>query len=107
MRSCAADVNCRTWPCDQGKRRHRQDHVFSGKARQVNSANDSPQKRWPGCTAFGERICDFVEFDPACAIKFFTANPQRRPMVGRLRSQQYAPLLDIEIRWGRTAKPKE
>lgn len=47
-----------------------------------------------------ERICDFVEFDPAYAIKFTiyrkspSGGPGERDIFG---SQQYAPLLDIEI----------
>ncbi len=58
-----------------------------------------------------ERICDFVEFDPACAIKFTiyrkspSGGPGERDIFG---SQQYAPLLDIEIPVGQDeANPKE
>lgn len=47
-----------------------------------------------------ERICDFVEFDPAFAIKFTitrtkpSGSPGERDIFG---CQQYPPLLDIEI----------
>ncbi|OUM86058.1 MAG: acyl-CoA synthetase [Bacillus thermozeamaize] len=47
-----------------------------------------------------ERISDFVEFDPAYAIKFTiyrnspSGSPGERDIFG---CQQYAPLLDIEI----------
>lgn len=46
------------------------------------------------------RIVDFVEFDPACAIKFTitrlrpSGSPGDPDIFG---SQQYAPLLDLEI----------
>jgi len=47
-----------------------------------------------------ERICDFVEFDPAYAIKFTiyrtqpSGSPGERDVFG---CQQYPPLLDIEV----------
>ncbi|TDG00084.1 DUF4387 domain-containing protein [Paenibacillus piri] len=47
-----------------------------------------------------DRICDFVEYDPAFAIKFTiyrsapSGSPGERDIFG---CQQYAPLLDIEI----------
>ena len=47
-----------------------------------------------------ERICDFVEYDPAYAIKFTiqrtlpSGSPGESDIFG---SQQYPPLLDIEI----------
>lgn len=47
-----------------------------------------------------ERICDFVEFDPAYAIKFTilrdrpSGSPGETDIFG---CQQYPPLLDIEI----------
>lgn len=47
-----------------------------------------------------ERICDFVEYDPAYAIKFTiyrslpSGSPGERDIFG---CQQYPPLLDIEI----------
>lgn len=47
-----------------------------------------------------ERICDFVEFDPALAIKFTiyrkspSGSPGERDIFG---CQQYPPLYDIEI----------
>lgn len=47
-----------------------------------------------------ERITDFVQYDPAYAIKFTIArtNPSGSPGDGDIfGSQQYAPLLDIEI----------
>jgi len=46
------------------------------------------------------RIADFVEFDPACAIKFTiyrsspSGSPGERDIFG---CQQYPPLLDVEI----------
>jgi hypothetical protein len=46
------------------------------------------------------RISDFVEFDPANAIKFTIYRPQPSGSAGDpdiFGSQQYAPLLDIEI----------
>lgn len=46
------------------------------------------------------RICDFVEFDPAYAIKFtiLRSRPSGSPGEGDLFGcQQYPPLLDIEI----------
>ncbi len=47
-----------------------------------------------------ERICDFVEFDPAYAIKFtiYRLKPSGSPGEGDIFGcQQYPPLLDIEI----------
>ena len=47
-----------------------------------------------------ERICDFVEFDPAHAIKFtiFRLKPSGSPGDPDIfGSQQYAPLLDVEV----------
>lgn len=47
-----------------------------------------------------ERICDFVEFDPANAIKFtiFRLKPSGSPGDPDIfGSQQYAPLLDVEV----------
>jgi Domain of unknown function (DUF4387) len=47
-----------------------------------------------------ERICDFVEFDPANAIKFtiFRLRPSGSPGDPDIfGSQQYAPLLDVEV----------
>lgn len=47
-----------------------------------------------------ERITDFVQFDPANAIKFTISrtSPSGSPGDGDIfGSQQYAPLLDIEI----------
>ena len=47
-----------------------------------------------------ERICDFVEFDPANAIKFtiYRLQPSGSPGDPDIfGSQQYAPLLDIEV----------
>lgn len=47
-----------------------------------------------------ERICDFVEFDPAYAIKFtiYRERPSGSPGEGDIFGcQQYPPLLDIEI----------
>ena len=47
-----------------------------------------------------ERICDFVEFDPAFAIKFtiYRSHPSGGPGEGDIFGcQQYAPLLDIEV----------
>jgi hypothetical protein len=46
------------------------------------------------------RITDFVEYDPACAIKFtilreLTSGSPGDPDI--FGSQQYAPLLDVEI----------
>lgn len=46
------------------------------------------------------RICDFVEFDPANAIKFtiFRLRPSGGPGDSDIfGAQQYAPLLDIEV----------
>jgi hypothetical protein len=47
-----------------------------------------------------ERICDFVEFDPGNAIKFtiYRLTPSGSPGDPDIfGSQQYAPLLDIEV----------
>jgi hypothetical protein len=47
-----------------------------------------------------ERICDFVEFDPGNAIKFtiYRLQPSGSPGDPDIfGSQQYAPLLDLEI----------
>ncbi len=47
-----------------------------------------------------ERICDFVEFDPANAIKFtiFRLEPSGSPGDADIfGSQQYSPLLDVEV----------
>ena len=47
-----------------------------------------------------ERICDFVEFDPASAIKFtiYRLRPSGSPGDPDIfGSQQYAPLLDIDV----------
>lgn len=46
------------------------------------------------------RISDFVEFDPACAIKFsiYRERPSGSPGDPDIfGAQQYAPLLDIEV----------
>ncbi len=46
------------------------------------------------------RISDFVEFDPACAIKFtvYRTRPSGSPGDPDIfGAQQYAPLLDLEI----------
>lgn len=47
-----------------------------------------------------ERVCDFVEYDPANAIKFtiYRSRPSGSPGEGDIFGcQQYAPLLDVEI----------
>lgn len=47
-----------------------------------------------------ERICDFVQYDPAYAIKFtiYRDKPSGSPGEGDIFGcQQYPPLLDIEI----------
>ena len=47
-----------------------------------------------------ERICDFVEFDPANAIKFtiFRLQPSGSPGDPDIfGSQQYAPLLHVQV----------
>lgn len=47
-----------------------------------------------------ERICDFVEYDPAYAIKFtiYRMVPSGSPGEGDVFGcQQYPPLLDIEV----------
>lgn len=46
------------------------------------------------------RLTDFVEFDPACAIKFTIARlrPSGSPGDADIfGAQQYAPLLDVEV----------
>ena len=48
------------------------------------------------------RIADFVEFDPACAIKFTFFRTRPSGCAGDpdiFGAQQYAPLLDIEVPW--------
>jgi len=48
----------------------------------------------------GERISDFVEFDPALAIKFtiYRVRPSGSPGDPDIfGAQQYAPLMDVEI----------
>lgn len=50
-----------------------------------------------------ERICDFVEYDPAYAIKFtfYRTTPSGSPGEGDIFGcQQYPPLLDLEIEIG-------
>lgn len=47
-----------------------------------------------------ERVSDFVEFDPACAIKFtiYRKRPSGSPgETDVFACQQYPPLLDLEI----------
>ncbi|GAX88820.1 DUF4387 domain-containing protein [Effusibacillus lacus] len=47
-----------------------------------------------------ERICDFVEFDPAYAIKFTIYRTSPSGSLGErdiFGCQQYPPLLDIEV----------
>lgn len=47
-----------------------------------------------------DRITDFVEFEPALAIKFTLQRPQPSGSPGEgdiFGSQQYPPLLDIEV----------
>lgn len=47
-----------------------------------------------------ERISDFVEYDPGCAIKFtiYRSRPSGSAGDGDIfGAQQYAPLLDIEV----------
>ena len=47
-----------------------------------------------------DRICDFVEFDPAYAIKYtiYRKEPSGSPGDADIfGSQQYPPLLDIEV----------
>ncbi|MGE5339412.1 MAG: DUF4387 domain-containing protein [Gemmatimonadota bacterium] len=46
------------------------------------------------------RISDFVEYDPGCAIKFTFYRPRPSGSAGDpdiFGSQQYAPLLDVEV----------
>jgi hypothetical protein len=46
------------------------------------------------------RLTDFVEFDPACAIKFTISRLQPSGSPGDadiFGAQQYAPLLDVEV----------
>lgn len=48
----------------------------------------------------GARISDWVEYDPAYAIKFTFYRPRPRGSAGDpdiFGSQQYAPLLDVEV----------
>jgi hypothetical protein len=48
----------------------------------------------------GERISDFVEYDPGCAIKFTIYRLQPSGSAGDadiFGCQQYAPLLDVEV----------
>ncbi len=50
-----------------------------------------------------ERICDFVEFDPAYAVKFTIARTEPSGSAGEtdiFGCQQYPPLLDLEIEGG-------
>ena len=50
----------------------------------------------------GDRISDFVEFDPAFAIKFtiYRTSPNGSPGESDiLGCQQYGPLMDIEVPW--------
>ncbi|MCG8485216.1 MAG: DUF4387 domain-containing protein [Clostridia bacterium] len=50
-----------------------------------------------------ERICDFVQYDPAYAIKFtfYRTTPSGSPGEGDIFGcQQYPPLLDLEIEVG-------
>lgn len=47
-----------------------------------------------------DRICDFVEFDPAYAVKFtiFRSRPSGSPGESDIFGcQQYPPLLDIDV----------
>jgi len=48
-----------------------------------------------------DRICDFVEFDPAFAIKFTISRLEPSGSAGEtdiFGCQQYPPLLDVEIK---------
>ncbi len=55
------------------------------------------------CALFGlrqDRITDFVEFDPALAIKFTILRPRPSGSPGDpdiFGAQQYAPLMDIQV----------
>ena len=49
------------------------------------------------------RITDFVEYDPACAIKFTVLRSRPSGSAGDadiFGAQQYAPLLDLEVPLG-------
>ena len=91
----------------QQERGRGQDHVRHHLPRQGDLRGGAPQpgaapaRPWHGCTASPtRRISDFVEFDPAYAIKFtiYRERPSGSPGDSDIfGAQQYAPLLDIEV----------
>ena len=79
------------------------DVIFSDRATYDRVRRSNVLSREAVCRIFGitpDRITDHVEFDPALAIKFTMrrAAPSGSPGDGDVfGSQQYGPLLDLEI----------
>ena len=79
------------------------DIIFADRARYDRVRNARVLTRESVATLYGipvERICDFVEFDPANAIKFTILRLVPSGSAGDpdiFGSQQYAPLLDIDV----------
>ena len=79
------------------------DIIFREKEKYELVKNSNALTRETICKLYGiknERICDFVEYDPANAIKFtiYRNTPSGGPGEGDVFGcQQYPPLFDIEI----------
>jgi hypothetical protein len=79
------------------------DVIFSEKANYERVRSSGVLSRDAVCAIFGisaERITDYVEFDPANAIKFTISRTRTSGSPGDgdvFGAQQYGPLLDIEV----------
>ena len=79
------------------------DVIFAGRADYDLVRRSSALSRVAVCRIFGipeSRITDWVEFDPALAIKFtmYRRTPSGSPGDADIfGSQQYGPLIDIEV----------
>lgn len=79
------------------------DVIFSDKAAYERVRRSGVLSREAVCRIFGieaERITDYVEFDPALAIKFTLRRSRSSGSPGDadvFGSQQYGPLLDVEV----------
>ena len=79
------------------------DVIFADRANYERVKRARVLTRESVCRLYGipdSRICDFVEFDPANAIKFtiYRLRPSGGPGDPDIfGAQQYAPLLDLEV----------
>ncbi|MFO1324712.1 MAG: DUF4387 domain-containing protein [Burkholderiales bacterium] len=79
------------------------DVIFTERATYERVKRAKVLTRGTVCKLYGlapERIADFVEFDPANAIKFtiYRRRPSGSPGDADIfGAQQYAPLLDVEV----------